>query len=105
MRLSSRVIAGSYLALAAVLGLASMPGEVQAQRGGPACVMENGQRVCRLGAGARARNASLRRIKFGPFTRTVRPSCRPGTRADGRWYLVACGSGRICKARCTPLRR
>lgn len=85
-----------------LLGLAAETAE--AQRGGPNCVVVGGQRVCRLGAGSRAPNAALPR-----YTRTGKTTysqgCRPGTKPDGKWYLVSCGKGQLCRSRCYAVNR
>lgn len=104
MRIIRSISSALGAAVIALAGLAAVPAEVEAQRG-PTCVMEGRQRVCRMGASTRARNAGLRQVRFGNFRRTVDKSCRPGTRPDGKWYLVPCGPGKVCKARCTPVRR
>jgi hypothetical protein len=74
------------------------------RRGGVHCVTERGSRICRMNATAKERRHYAKPMKsIGKTQMKSVTRCRPGTRPDGKWYLVKCtqSPSGLCKSRCT----
>jgi hypothetical protein len=90
-------------AAAVVVTLWSTAPVAIAQKRALHCVMEKGRRICRIDVSTSERKRYAPEKRFGKVTTKMGKTCRPGTRPDGRWYLVKCKTG-MCKARCRVIR-
>ena len=86
----NRIMTGAATALAVIIFTADSSQTVSARTPQVVCVRAPGDRICRLHATA----AQQRR--YAPPVRIVKrdkprrvAACPPGTRPDGKWYLVS----------------